>query len=578
MTGTVGIVEDHNGQHWVSIWNTGLHKFDPETEFAKSYVYNSEPNSLLPTNSISPMYLTPEGLIYISSWEKGLIVFDPAKETSKLFQHDAGDSTSLSNDTAHGFIDLNGYHWMATVGGGINVFDPKTEKFIAFTTEDGLVHNYVVSLTLDKKGRLWAGTRGGLSCFKPPMKPFDPDCRISFRNYDMSDGLPSNILNHLSAFCDIDGTLYFGTRNAGMFSFHPDSLEDNDFIPNVYITDLSILNKPVYLGDQDGILDSTIEFTRELHLRYSQNIISFTFAALNFIQPEKNKYAYKLEGYDEDWIYTDASKRFASYTNLDAGEYTFKVKASNNDGVWNETPTELKLFITPPFWATAWFRLLTIVLIGSGIYALYKFRLNQILQVQSIRNKIAHDLHDNIGSTLNSISIYSEVAQNKSAQHIPELDLIGEGSRKVIESMSDIVWTINPDNDSFEKIIFRMRSLTHSLMAAKNIEYTFKVDDKLNSVTLPMHTRRQFYLIYKEAVNNLLKYSNATRASISLNYDRDEVEMLIHDNGVGFDTSNPPRGNGLKSMRSRAEDIKAYFAIDSSPGQGTTIELNFHAK
>jgi len=142
-----------------------------------------------------------------------------------------------------------------------------------------------------------------------------------------------------------------------------------------------------------------------------------------------------------------------------------------------------------------------------------------------------------------------------------------------MDAMSDIVWTINPDNDSFEKIIFRMRSLTHLLMKAKNLEYTFKADEKLNQLELPMQTRKNFYLIFKEALNNLLKYSNATRAAISMNYASDNIELSIRDNGIGFDTSNPPRGNGLNSMRQRAEKIKAKFNIQSSLGNGTSVDL-----
>jgi signal transduction histidine kinase len=209
------------------------------------------------------------------------------------------------------------------------------------------------------------------------------------------------------------------------------------------------------------------------------------------------------------------------------------------------------------------------------VFLFYRnYRTRKLLELQALRNKIAHDLHDDIGSTLNSISIYSEVAQNKSKEKIPELELIGESSRKVMDAMSDIVWTINPDNDSFEKIIFRMRSLTHLLMKAKNLEYTFKADEKLNQLELPMQTRKNFYLIFKEALNNLLKYSNATRAAISMNYINNNIELLIRDNGVGFDTANPPRGNGLSSMRQRAEKIKAQFDIQSSAGNGTSVEVH----
>ena len=149
-----------------------------------------------------------------------------------------------------------------------------------------------------------------------------------------------------------------GALDAGLIYFNPGELKDNDYIPPVYITDLKLFNKSVQPNDADSILKSRIELTKEITLSYNQNVISFEFAALNYFHPEKNQYAYKLESFNKDWIYTDASKRFANYTNLDAGEYTFKVKASNNDGVWSPVIASIKLIITPPFWQTWWFRTL----------------------------------------------------------------------------------------------------------------------------------------------------------------------------------------------------------------------------
>ncbi len=205
------------------------------------------------------------------------------------------------------------------------------------------------------------------------------------------------------------------------------------------------------------------------------------------------------------------------------------------------------------------------------IYRTYRAR--QVLRLYDIRNRIAGDLHDDIGSTLNSISIYSEVARKKDEHHDEALEMIGEASRKVIEAMSDIVWTINTENDSFAKIIFRMKSLAYNLFRAKKIEFTFHTDEILNEKKLSLEERRNFYLIFKEAVNNLVKYSNATRVAISLTYENDRIRLRIQDDGVGFDTSQENVGNGLKSMKRRANEMKAEFVIDSHIGGGTQIEL-----
>ena len=162
------------------------------------------------------------------------------------------------------------------------------------------------------------------------------------------------------------------------------------------------------------------------------------------------------------------------------------------------------------------------------------YRTRQILRLQTIRNKISGDLHDDIGSTLNSISIYSEVAKKKDEQQDEALEMIGEASRKIIETMSDIVWTINPDNDNFAKIIFRMKSLAYNMFRAKKMEFTFHSDEILNEKKLSIEERRNFYLIFKETVNNLVKYSNATRAAITLTNENDYIKLRIQDDGVGF--------------------------------------------
>jgi two-component sensor histidine kinase/streptogramin lyase len=572
---TIGIIKDKNGKYWAGNWGGGLYNFDPVSGYTRAFTVIEDDSTVI--SEIGPLFMDSKSRLYVHGWQGGFITFNTETEKFKVFKHDATDPESVSHQNCHAFIESKtGLIWFGTQGGGINVFNPVTEKFKAFTTKDGLPHNMVLSLVEDKKGNYWAGTGtiANISCFTPPDDPFAPGCRIKFRNYDVSDGLPPNQLTKLSAYCDDDGTLYFGTLGGGMISFHPDSLKDNDFIAPVHITGFSLKNKLVTINDSNSILKSPIEYSKELLLNYRQNIISFSFSALNFIHPEKNRYAYKLENYDDDWIYTDASRRFANYTNLNPGKYIFKVKGSNNDGFWNETPTELIIIITPPFWQTAWFKVLVALGLIGLAYAFYRYRVGQIILLQRIRNKIATDLHDDIGSTLNSISVYSEVAKKDPARKDFALQMIGESSRKIIDSMSDIVWSINPENDSFDKIIFRMRSLTYNLLKVKKIDCSFKADESLNALKLPMQTRRNFYLIFKEALNNLVKYSHAARASVTLLHENRQVVLIVRDDGVGFDTSAKYNGNGLNNIRKRAGEINAVLNIESSAGEGTTVELN----
>jgi len=545
----MGVVEDLRGRFWAANFGDGLYNID--TVAGKLHKFGM-PGNINPGNAnyIESIFKDSRGIIYLGIREGGFVTFNADGEIFKVYHHNVNDPNTVSSESATTFLEAkNGLIWFGTANAGLNVFNPATGKFKAFTTIDGLSDNYVRSLTEDKNGDYWVGTRTGISCFTPPDNPYATAAKLHFRSYDISDGLTSNICMPRSAFCDLDGTLYFGTFGGGLFYFHPDSLKENDFIPPVYITEFKLRNKPVSVSDSNSVLKSPVEFTNEIKLNYKQNMISFSFAALSYIHPEKNKYAYKLENFDKDWIYTDASKRFANYTNLDPGEYIFKVKGSNNDGRWNETPTELKIIITPPFWQTAWFRILVIVAIAGAVYAAYRYRLQQVLKLQQIRNRIAADLHDDIGSTLNSISVFSEVAKNDPSKRDESLDMIGNSSRKVTEAMSDIVWTINPDNDSFEKVILRMRSLSYNLLRAKDIEFIFRADEELNNLKLPMQKRKNFYLIFKEMLNNLVKYSKATHASFSLtNKENKNIILTVRDNGIGFDTTRSYSGNGLNNM------------------------------
>lgn len=216
---------------------------------------------------------------------------------------------------------------------------------------------------------------------------------------------------------------------------------------------------------------------------------------------------------------------------------------------------------------------------GLALFAILSFfvyrnyRTRQKLKLLTLRNKIASDLHDDVGSTLSSISIFSQMAQQQSKEVIPMLETIEESSRKMLDAMADIVWTINPENDQFEKIILRMRSFAYELLGAKKIDFEFLADDDVAKINLPMEVRKNLYLIFKEATNNMVKYAGANKAMFAIKGEKNNLTMMIRDNGKGFDTDKKTEGNGLRNMKKRATEIGAELLIDSYPGNGTTIQL-----
>ena len=329
----------------------------------------------------------------------------------------------------------------------------------------------------------------------------------------------------------------------------------------------------INLNEKGLILDSLLNLG-SLKLKYnSYERIHFKFSDYSLIDQDKIKYEYTLyDGGDTIWNKIEGSPELI-FTKIIPGDYKLLIRATNGLGDYSPQVTPFNISIIPPFTQTVWFIFLIALIVAAILYLIYQYRLQQVKKVQTIRNTIASDLHDDIGSTLNSISIYSEVAKQQAGKEIPALEMIGLNSRKIIESMSDIVWTINPENDSFEKIIVRMRSFAYQLLKAKKVEYTFEVDERLNSIALPMQVRKNFYLVFKEAITNIIKYSEASRVSIDL-FEKNKIIMLrIRDNGKGIPVNAQTLGNGLMNMTRRAKEISAELNIISANGGGTEIEL-----
>ncbi|GAB2536064.1 hybrid sensor histidine kinase/response regulator [Spirosoma aerophilum] len=362
------ILEDKRGILWLGTFEDGLIRYDKHSGAFKRYQANSLQPGQLNYPTITTLWEDPFGNIWIGTEGGGVNVLNPAKETFTQFVHERQNDKSLSNNLVNAFCaGRDGQLWIGT-NGGLNCFDPKKQTFKVYRQQDGLSNEVIQGILEDEKGTLWLSTNKGLIAFNPKTH--------SIRSFDTSDGLQGSTFNRSSCFKSQNGYLFFGGLS-GLNSFHPDSLRYNQFIPPVYITDFQIFNKPVNVQDEQSPLVKSIIETRYLPLSYKQSVLSFGFAALNYTFSRKNQYAYKLEGFDKDWIKAE-TKRTATYTNLDPGDYVFRVKASNNDGVWNETGTYLKLHIIPPFWQTWWFRALVILACSWSVFMIFRLRVRNI--------------------------------------------------------------------------------------------------------------------------------------------------------------------------------------------------------
>jgi signal transduction histidine kinase len=334
----------------------------------------------------------------------------------------------------------------------------------------------------------------------------------------------------------------------------------------VVITRFLVLNEPVQLTrSSDGL--------EEVRLSHSQDFFSFEFVALNYTAPEKNHYEYIMEGFDREWTQA-GTRRYAAYTHLDPGSYTFRVRASNNDGVWNETGASLPIVIEPPYWQTWWFRVLVVVGMASSLYALYAYRVRRIVAMERLRARIAADLHDDVGSELGHIALASQLLARKVT--LPEkehhqLESIGISALHASEMMKEIVWLLNPRNDSLQDILLKMKTVADEQL--EGIAVTFTAPREVTSGRVDLQVKRNVFLMYKEIIHNIAKHARARNVSITVQYLGGRLMLSVADDGTGFDTSVPMHGNGLHNLRNRAAQIGAEFSIRSEGGRGTTVEL-----
>lgn len=525
-----------------------------------------------PYEFLQAIHQDSKGIFWLGT-TAGLLRFDPKKRHWQHFTNQSADTASLSFNLIFSVcpdpLAPDRYLWIGTNGGGLNRFDTETGKVVRYTAKQGLANDVVYGILSDAEGNLWMSTNNGLSKFAKDRK--------IFHAYNKNDGLQDNEFNR-NAFCKTpDGILFFGGVN-GFNYFNPTELKPNSVIPNILITGFKISNQPVSFQSSHSPLSKPVYLTDKIVLPYKDNIISFDFVSLDYVNPDKNLYKYKLEGFNKQWVHA-GTENSVTYTNLDPGTYTLKVKGSNSDGIWNENGRSLRLVILPPWYMTWWFRATVAILIISAAYAFYRYRLTQAHRLQAVRNRIASDLHDEIGSNLSNISIFSDVAQKKLESHTGEtvvlLKKISDHARTSMEAMSDIVWMINARNDRFENIIIRMRTLAAELFEATGCTLHLHFDERLNHIKLNMEQRKHFYLIYKEAINNIAKYAGCKDVWIEMELKDGEIALLIKDNGQGFDTLNDKKGNGLFNMRKRADALKGKLNITSQTGKGTAVEFRF---
>jgi signal transduction histidine kinase/ligand-binding sensor domain-containing protein/DNA-binding response OmpR family regulator len=553
--------------------------------------------------------------LWIGTHGDGLMLYNRKMDNFTFYRSEPANlSNSLSYDAVSSLCeDENGILWIGTNGAGLNRFDRTRNQFKHFNEKDGLANDVVNGILADTKGNLWISTGKGISKFNTKGE--------SFTNYYSKDGLQGSDFNGRAYFKSLKGEMYFGGSN-GLNRFHPDEITENPHVPTIVITDFQILHKPVAVGYDPNwertILNKSISETELIELKHYDNILSFEFAALDFHSPEKNRYVYMLEGFDNHWIHTSAKVRTITYTNLDPGEYTLKVKGSNNDGIWNESGTSLKIIIHPPWWATWWSYILygfvsIFIFAGTTRFYLNRQRLRTQLELEQEHAKKLEDVD----------KLKSNFYANISHEFRTPLMLILGPADKLISKVKDEdnqkqVGLIKGNANRLLTLINQLLDLSRieagklKLIASKGniaqfvkgLVMEFESLAEQRDISLKMIMEREEIVAYfdKEKLekiiinilSNAFKFTpNGGRITVKLSEASiNQVEIVFRDSGIGIPKSELTKifdrfyqvdglhtrehegtGIGLALTKELVELHKGSIFVDSVEGHWTEVKI-----
>jgi ligand-binding sensor domain-containing protein/signal transduction histidine kinase len=580
----ITIYGDRNGRMWVG-GQSGISHFDPATDrFANYQPDPTKQTSLL--NWIWSIYQDRSGTLWLGTFGGALIRFDAEAKTFTTYLPDSRDPHRLTGGGLTSIHeDRTGTLWVGAFD-GLYRFDRQNGTFARYTESQGLPSSTIRCIQEDRAGRLWLSTQKGISRFDHKLE--------TFRNYDVSDGLQSNEFSD-GCFQSRDGEMFFGGSN-GFNAFFPEHVRDNPYVPPVVITSFKIFNNPVPIGAK-SVLKKSIAYVDSLTLSYRDNVFSFEFAALSYVNSHRNRYRYKLENFEPRWNEMGSKQRLATYTNLDPGKYVFRVQGSNSDGIWNEEGVSLPIIITPPWYRENWFRLVS----GAGslalLWAAYQFRFRQLhhefnMRVEGRveeRMRIARELHDTLLQSFQVSLILMQAARNiverrpeKAVQSLDKAIVMAAGAvdegRSAIQNMR-----IQPAGgaDVAQLLTVAAQELAHSGEAAENLP-VFRVTVEGERQDLQPLLQDEVYRIALELLRNAFRHAQAGRIEVEIRYESQQLRVHVRDDGKGIDHEILKVGGraghwGLPGMRERASRFGGKLEFWSEAGAGTEAVLTVPA-
>ena len=599
-------LQSRSGEWWVGT-GLGVYRFPAVDDFTK--LRNSRPLAIyamkdgLSANQVFRLFEDSHSNIWISTigGRNGLTRWESATGTLHDFSNEP-ELAAMKEDLARSFAeDQEGNVW---IGFGNGLARYRQGRFSLFTTKEGLPNGGIAEVHSDRSGRLWlASTRSGLIRVENPesdrptfisystqqdlssditstitedlnghlyvgtgrgLDEFDP-ATGRIKHFTTADGISFGSI--LSAFRDKTGVLWFGTQK-GLSRFFPAS-EKPATAPPVFITQLSVSGLRQRVS---AIGETEIDLP---DFPVDQNQIQIDFVGLSFASGEVLRYQYKLDGAGKDWG-APSEERRVNFASLASGKYTFMVRAINSEGEVSVVPAIVRFTILPHFWQRWWFILLAALTLALMIYALYRYRMQKLIELERVRTRIATDLHDEIGSNLSLIAMVGEAAHRRATddQMAGWLSMIAGTSRETVDAMSDIVWAVNPGKDRLLDLAQRMRRVAEDALSPRDVTLGFSAPDKTQDMKLDADLRREVFMIFKEGLNNVVRHSQCTRVDVDFRVASGRLLLSVSDNGQGFETQLATDGNGLANMSRRAEKLRGRLKVTSSPIEGTTMQLD----
>jgi two-component sensor histidine kinase len=514
--------------------------------------------TILLNSQITAFTPVKNDMLWIGTWQSGIYKI-------RLHRHQDSISVEVTDSLSSElpdryiralYIDKENELWIGTrYKGLIRLMKKENGKYEIqnYGTAQGLSSNFVSTINRDEKGNIWAGTMQGIDKLIPSLN--------QYRVFNF--GKINKIFSQSGDICFLRDDYLLAAGFPYLMYAQDKQLDTLPALP-VYITKVSASAE-----DSVSVTDTSIR------LPYNKAQIYFEFSEPQFINEKFSEYSYRLTGAnDTNWTTADKSHS-VYFANLRPGTYAFEVRTLGFNGKWGK-PAVYDFIVTPPFWQQAWFILLIVAVVALLVYILYRYRIQQLIRLQKVRNRIATDLHDEIGSNLTNISILSSLSKKNLSQPQQASDFLNRISEEVSSSsqaLDDIIWSVNASHDTLDETVSRMRRYAAELFDAANISYNLQLDAAFEEKKLIMEQRRDIYLLYKEAVNNIFKHAQAKQVDIKIAVEHNQLILQIKDDGKGFETSKQSNRHGLQGMKERIKKWNGKIEIHSAVNEGTSIQI-----